>query len=90
MTFLAASLKYVLKGCEKTVSPERVVRNLEENIKEFFINSINNFTAFVLHSNGQDRQEEKTSKLYAVYLQKKEKADAITFQSVCMKQTPTV
>ena len=97
LTVLAASLKDVPMGCKNAVLPEPLVRNrtitcftYEENKRQPYNDNLCLFRALALHLHDTQRLEEKTSKLFNLFINKMDGLSPNQFHGVHMKDSPTV
>ena len=95
MTVFAALLKDIPMGCKDTVSPEPILRNCNVNCLTFERNSSQPyhdnlclFRAVALHLFGNERLEEKTSKIFNLFLNNCGEGDPSKFQGVHMTDIP--
>ena len=84
-----ALLKDVPMGCRNPVLPEPLLRNdttnsltYEENTRQPYNNNLCLFRALALHMHGNQRLEEKTSKLFILFITKMDGLSPNQFQGV--------
>ena len=97
LTVFAALHKDVHMGCKNAVLPEPLLRNGtincltgEENTRQPFNDNLCRFRALALHLHGTQRLEEETSKLYKLFINKKDGLSPNQFQGVHMNDIPIV
>ena len=97
LTKFAALLKDMAMGCKDVVLPESLLKNhtvnsltYEQNTKKPYKDNLCLFRALALHLHGNERLEEKTSKLFNLFLVNSTNPDPSKFQGVCMDDTPSV
>ena len=91
LTVFAALLKDVPMGCKKAVLPKPLLKNHTINCLTFVENTTQPhndnlclFRALALHMHGNQRLEEETSKLFNLFIIKKDGLSADHFQGVNM------
>ena len=89
LTLFAALLKDVPTGCRNAVLPEPLPKNhpincltFEKNTRQPYKNNLCLFRALALHMHGNQRLEEKTSKLFKLFINKMDGLSADQFQGV--------
>ena len=97
LTLFAALLKDVPIGCKDAVSPEHLLKNctmncltFEENTRQTYNDNLCLFRALVLYMHGNQRLEEKTSKIFNIFINKMDGLSADQFQGVHMNDDPFV
>ena len=97
LTIFAALLRDVTMGCKDAVLPESLLRNpsiycltSERNTRQPYKDNLCIFRALALHLHGNERLEEKTSKLFNSFLVNSTNPDPSKFQGVCMDDIPSV
>ena len=97
LTVFAALLKDVPLGCKNAVVPEPLLKNhtincltFEENTRQPYNDNLCLFRALALHMHGNQRLEEKTSKLFNLSINKMDRLSADQFQGVHMNDIPFV
>ena len=97
LTVFAALLKDVPMGCKNAVLPEPLLRigtinclTYEENTRQPHNDNLCLFRALALHLHGFQRLEEKTSKLFNLFINKVDGLSADQFQEVHMNDIPFV
>ena len=97
LTIFAALLRDMIMGCKDGVLPESLLRNYtvncltyEENTKKLYKDNPCLFRALALILRGNERLEEKTSKLLNLFLINSTNHDRSKFQGVCMDDIPSV
>ena len=97
MTVFAALLKDVRKGCKNAVVSEPLLKNhtincltFEENTRQPYDDNLCLFRALALHLHGNQRLEDKTSKLFNLFINKMDELSCNQFQGVHMNNIPTV
>ena len=97
LTVFAALLKDVPLGCNDAVLPELLLRNgtincltFEQNTRQPYNNNLCLFSAPALHMHGNQRVEEKTSKLFNLFISKMDRLTPNQFQGVHMNDIPVV
>ena len=97
LTVFAALLKDVLMGCKNAVLPEPLLKNrtincltYEENTRQPYNDNLCLFCALALHLHGNQRLEGETSKLFNLFINKKDGLSPNQFQGVHMNDIPTV
>ena len=97
MTVFAALLKDVPMGCKNAVLPEPLLKNgtincvrYEENTRQPYNNNLCLFHALALNLYGSQQLEEKTSKLFNLFINKMGGLSPSQFQGVHMNDIPTV
>ena len=97
LTVFGALLKNVPLGCKNAVLPEPLLRNglincltFEENTRQPNNDNMCLFRALALHLHGNQRLEEETSKLFNLFINKKDGLSADQFQGVHMNDIPFV
>ena len=97
LTVFAVLLKDVPMGCKDAVLPKPLLRNCtincltyEENTRQPYNDNLCLFRALVLHLHGTQRFEEKTSKLFNLFINKMVGLSPNQFQGVHMIDIPTV
>ena len=97
LTIFAALLKDNPMGCKDAVLPESLLKNhtvncltYEQNTKKPYMDNLCLFRALALHLHGNERLEEKTSKLFNLFLVTSTNPDPSKFQGVCMDDIPSV
>ena len=97
LTVFAAVLKDVPKGCKNAVLHEPLLRNgtincltFEENTRQPYNDNLCLFRALALQMHGNQRLEEETSKLFNLFINKKDGLSPNQFQGVHMNDIPTV
>ena len=97
LTIISALLRDMSIGCKDAVLPESLLRNpsincltYEQNTKKTYKDKICLFRALALHLHGNERLEEKTSKLFEPFLVNSTNPDPSKIQGVCMDDNPSV
>ena len=97
LTVFAALLKDVPMGCKNAISPEPLLRNgtincftFEENTRQPYNDNLYLFRALAFHMHGNQRLEEETSKLFSLFINKKDGLSHNQLQGVHMNDIPTV
>ena len=97
LTVFAALLKDVPMGCKNAVLPEPLLRNgtincltYEENTRQPYNDNLCLFRALALHLHGTQRLEEKTSKLFILFIKKMDGLSLNQFQGVQMNDIPII
>ena len=97
LTVFAASLKDVPMGCKNAVLPEPLLKKhtincltFEENTRQPYNDNLCLFRALALHMHGNQRLEEKTSKLFNLFINKMDRLSPNQFQGVHMNDIPNV
>ena len=97
LTAFAALLKDVPMGCKDSVLPEPLLKNqnvnclsLEKSTRKPYNDNVCLFRAVSLHSFGNDRLEEETSKMFNLFLNNCGETDPSKFQGVHMTDIPKV
>ena len=97
LTVLAALLKDVPMGCEDAVLPESLLKNhtikcltFEENTRQPYNNDFCLFCALALHLHSVQQLEEKTSKLFNIFINKMDGLSPNQFHGVHINDIPTV
>ena len=97
LTVFAALLKDVPLGCKDAVLPEPLLRKgiincltFEENTRQPYNDNLCLFRVLVLHVHGNQRLDEKTSKLFNFLINKMDGLTPNQFQGVLMNDIPTV
>ena len=97
LTVFAALLKDVPMGCKTAVLPESLLKNhtincltFEESTRKPYNDNLCLFRALALHLHGTQRLEEKTSKLFNLFINKVDGLTADQFQGVHMNDIPIV
>ena len=97
LTVFAALFKDVPLGCKNAVLPESLLRNhtincltFEENTRQPYNNNLCLFRAPALHTHGNQRLEEETSKLFNLFINKMDGLSPNQSQGVHMNDIPFV
>ena len=97
LTIFAAPLKDISMGCKDAVLHEPLLKNhtvncltYEQNTEEPYKDNLCLFRALALHLHGKERLEEKTSKLFNLFLANSTNPDHSKIQGVCMDDVPSV
>ena len=97
LTVFVALLKDVPKGCKNAVLPEPLLKiytincfKFEESTRQPYNDNLCLFRALALHLHGTQRPEEETSKLFNLFINKKDGLSADQFQGVHMNDIPIV
>ena len=97
LTVFAALLKDVPMGCKNAVLPEPLLRNgtincltYEENTRQPYNDNLCLFRALALHLHGTQRLEEKTSKLFILFIKTMDGLSLNQFQGVQMNDIPII
>ena len=97
LTVFAALLKDVPMGCKNAVLPEPLLKNhtincltYEENTRQPYNINLCIFRALAFHLHGTQRLEGETSKLFNLFINKKDGLSPNHFQGVHMNDIPTV
>ena len=97
LTIFAALLGDIPMGCKDAVLHEPLLknhavncRNFEKNIRKHYNDNLCLFRAVALHFYGNERLEEKTSKLFNLFFINSTNPDPSKFQGVCMGDIPSV
>ena len=97
LTVFAALLKDVPMGCKNAVLPEPLLRNgtincltYEESTRQPYNDNLCLFRALALHLHGTQRLEEKTSKLFNLFINLLDRLNHNHFQGVQMNDIPSV
>ena len=97
LTVFAALLKDVPMGCKNAVLPEPLLKNhtincltYDENTRQPYNDNLCLFPALALHLHSTQRLEEKTSKLFNLFINKMDGLSPNQFQGVHMNDIPTV
>ena len=97
LTVFAALLKDVPMGCKIAVLPELRPKNhtihcltFEKNTRQPYNDNLCLFRALALHMHGNQRLEEKTSKLFHLFINKMDGLSSNQFQGVHVNDIPTV
>ena len=84
-------------GCKDAVLTESLLKNqtvncltFEKNTRKPFKDNLCLFRALAFHSHGNERLEEKTSKLFNLFFINSTNPDPSNFQGVCMEDIPSV
>ena len=84
-------------GCKDTVLPEPLLRNCNVNCLTFerktsqpYNDNLCLFRALALHSHGNQKLEEETSKTYNLFLNNSEEGDVSKFQGVHLNDIPKI
>ena len=97
LTIFAAILRDIQTGCKDAVLHEPLLKNhtvncltYEQNTKKPYKDNLCLFRALALHLHGNERLEERTPKLFNLFLINKTNTDPSKFQEVCMDDIPSV
>ena len=97
LTVFAALLKDVPVGCKDAVLPEPLLRKgnincltFEENTRQPYNDNLCLFPALALHMHGNKCLEEETSKLFNLFIKKRDGLNLNEFRGVHMNDIPTV
>ena len=97
LTIFAALLRNIPMGCKDAVLPESFLKNhtvnclpFEKNTRKPYNDNLCLFRALALHLHGNERLEEKTTKLFNLFLDNSTNPDPSKFQVVCMDDIPSV
>ena len=97
LTIFAALLRDIPMGCKDAVLPESLLKNhtvncltFEKNRRKPYNDNLCLLRALALHLHGNQRLEEKTSKLFNLFLVKSTNPGPSKFQGVCMDDIPSV
>ena len=97
LTLFSALLKDVPMGCKNAVLPEPLLKNrtincltFEENTTQPYNDNLCLFRAPALHMHRIQQPEEKTSKLFNLFINKMDGLSADQFQGVHMNDIPIV
>ena len=97
VTDFAALLKDIPMGCKDTVLPEPLLRNcnvvcltFQRNTRQPYNDNLCLFRAVALHSLGNERLQEETSKIFNLFLKNSEEGDVSNFQAVHLKDIAKV
>ena len=97
LTIFAAVLRDIPMGCKDAVLPGSLLKNhtvncltYEQNTKKPYKDNRCLFRALALNLHGNERLEEKTSKLINLFLVNSTNADPSKFHGVCMDDIPSV
>ena len=97
LTIFAALLRDIPLGCKDAVPPESLLKihtviclTFEKSTRKPYNDNLCLFRALALHSHGNERLEEETSKLFNLFLVNSTNADPSKFQGVCMDDIPSV
>ena len=97
LTVFAALLKDVPMGCKNAVLPEPLLKNhtincltFEESTRQPYKDNLCLFRPLALHLHGTQRLEEETSKLFNLFINRKDGLSADQFQGVHMNDIPIV
>ena len=96
LTVFAALLKDVPMGCKNAVVPKPQLKNhtincltYVENTRQPYKDNLCLFRALALHLHGTQRLEEETSKLFNLFINKKDRMSPNQFHGVHMNDIPT-
>ena len=97
ITIFAALLRDIPMGCKDAVLPESLLKNHTVNCLTFVKNTrkpyndnLCLFRALVLHLQGNEKREKKTSKLFNLFLVNSTNPDPSKILGVCMDDIPSV
>ena len=97
LTIFAALLRDIPMGCKDAILPESFLKNhtnncltFEESTRKPYNDNLCLFRALALHLHGNERHEERTSKLFNLFLISSTNPDPPKFQGVCMDDIPSV
>ena len=97
LAIFAVLLRHIPMGCKDAVLPESLLRNhtvncltFEKNTRKPYNDNLCFFRAVALHLFGNERLEEKTSKLFSRFLINSTNPDLSNFQGICMDDIPSV
>ena len=97
LTIFASLLKDIPMGCKDTVLPEPILRNgkvncltFERNTNQPYNDNLCLFRALALHSHGNEKLEEDTSKIFNLLLNNSDEGDVSKFQGVHMNDIPKI
>ena len=95
LTIFGSLLKDVPMGCKDTVSREPLLRNcnvncltFERNTRQPYNYNLCLFRALALHLHGNGKMEEKTSKIFNLFLNNSEEGDVSKRQDVHLNDIP--
>ena len=97
LTIFAAILRDIPTVCKDAILPESLLKNhtvncltYEQNTKKAYKDNLCLFRALALHLHGNERLEEKTSKLFNLFLNTGTNPGTSKFQGVYMDDIPSV
>ena len=97
LTVFALLLKDVTRRCKNAVLPEPLLKNgtincltFEENTRQPYINNLCLFCSLALHLHGNQRLEEETTKIFTLFINKRDGLSADQIQGVHMNDIPIV
>ena len=97
LTIFASLLKYVPMGCKETVLPESFLKNhnvncltFEKNTRQPYNGNLCLCRALALNLHGNEKLEEKTSKIFDLFLNNCGEGDPSKFQGVHITDIPKV
>ena len=97
LTIFVALLRDIPMGCKDAVLPESFLKNhtvncltFDKNTRKLYNDNLCLFRALALHLHGNERLEEKTSKLFNLFLVNSTNPDPSKFQGAGMDDIPSV